>query len=183
MSEQNENVVNEVDDREIEALRKQMSADAEKLSNRDEDVAGYWKTDKLPADVIPRSVRLFDGHLDKSKFSALIIAEAVSPTVVEYTKEKIVYQKLCKKGDMIGIFYKAGMKAIAMCCGVRTIITDTGEKKDIGKGNPMQVFSVRSANGGTLIPITNDSRHKSASQKTPFDVKQADDMPANAPPF
>lgn len=167
-------VVSTVDMAEVERLKKQLAAEAEKLANRDEDVVGYWEPSQLPIHCIPRTVRLFDSSIDKSKFSALITAEALSPTVIENEKDGKTVQWLCKKGDMVGVWYKPGMRGIASTAGVPTVITETGEKKDVGKGNPMTVYSVR-ATGGTPLPITNDSRNKSAGMKTPFDVKQSDD--------
>jgi len=173
-SQANAPVVSNVDSAEVERLKKELAAQAEKLANRDEDVVGYWVPSELPIHCVPRTVRLFDSSIDKSKVSALIIVEALSPTVCENEKDGKAIRSLCKKGDMVGIWYKPGMRGIASCGGVPTIVTETGEKKDVGKGNPMTMYSVR-ATGGSPIPIANDSRNKSAGQKTPFDFRQSDD--------
>ena len=178
-------VVNQVDMAEVERLKKQLAAEGEKLANRNEDVVGYWVPSELPFHCIPRTVRLFDSSIDKSKFSALITAEALSPTVIESEKDDKTIRSLCKKGDMVGIWYKPGMRGIATTAGVPTVITETGEKKDVGKGNPMTMYSVR-ATGGSQLAIAADSRNKSAGVKTPFDVKQSDDPrgpAADAAPF
>lgn len=152
---------------DIEAIKKQIASQTEGMSERTEDVVGYWLPEACPINCIPRSVKLFDSGIDAGKPSVLIAAELLAPTVVQNSDKE---QLMAKKGEIVGIWYKPGMRGIRECGGVATYIEDTKKTKDVGKGNPMRIFSVKSKNGGKLIPVSDDTRVKSAGVKTPFDV-------------
>ncbi len=133
-----------------------------------DDVVGYWDPEECPIRCIPRTAKVFDGNIERTKPSVLILAELTMPCVLNLKKEvgESEAEKIIgKKGDMVGIWGKPGMRAIRNLCGVEVKITATGEK-DTGKPNPMKLFSVESATRGTQLLISDDSRDKSRAVKT-----------------
>lgn len=167
-----------IDQAQIDALKKKIADKAAKLPDRSDDLVGYWDPNQLPINCKPRDVKLFDSKLDPSKSSALITVLALEPTVCDPASKEKKDQFICKAGDLIGVWYKPGMRAIASCAGVECTITLTGELKPMKVGNDMKVYEVKAADGGTRIPITLDARDKSKPHMidgklrgaTPFDV-------------
>lgn len=155
---------------EIKKLKAQMAKRAEAMPTRSDDVAGYWLPDEMDILCVPINVKLFDSSIDKTKVSALISVTLKSPTVIENADKEDKVKRIGKEGEIVGIWYKPGMRAIRDCAGVETYISQTGEK-DTGKGNPMKVYTVK-AEGGERLPIVEDTRVHSSNQATPFDVKQ-----------
>lgn len=134
------------------------------------DIVGYWDFEKSAIRAIPRGVKMFDGQLDSTKVSCLIIAELTQPcpTYVkdEEDDENYIYT-VSPVGQMVGIWYKPGMRAIVNKAGVDVYIRQEGEK-DTGKPNPMKKFKVFAGPGGTKIPIIEDTREDSEDVLTVF---------------
>ncbi len=138
------------------------------------DVAGYWSEDE-PIHFIPRSVKLMDGNQMASRPSIIIVGELVEQTVLF---KKDVDPWMGSSGDVVGIWYKPGMKDIALSAGLKTWldkdldengIQRTVKMKKAGR-NPMKCYVVQSAPGKeTRIPIGEDTRKESRTAVTPFD--------------
>jgi hypothetical protein len=132
------------------------------------DIAGYWDSNRSSIRFIPRSVKIFDGQIDSTKVSSLVLGELTQPCQV-YTKTDAGSREysLVTAGQMIGIWYKPGMRAIIGKCGVDCYIRQEGEK-DTHKLNPMKLYTVVAGPGGSRIPIIEDSREDSQDVLTPF---------------
>lgn len=73
------------------------------------------------------------------------------------------------------------MKALANKAGVECYIKLYPAEKwiDTGKPNPMKTYDTRAAKGGKRIPVSEDTRDKSAGETTlftgPLDIRQPGD--------
>lgn len=173
---------------QLAQIKAQVAKAGEGLEDRKSDVVGYWVPEQAPIHCKPMHVKLFDGQIDAGKPSALVTVIALSPTVVSTSSDEDDSKKIgiCKKGDIIGIWMKPGMRDMLNTAGAETTIEYTGQKKVHKKPgmNPMKMFSVK-AKGGARLPIEEDRRDKSASVATMFDVKKpkgsaSPDMDADA---
>lgn len=150
------------------------------------DVVGYWNSDgEYPITGIPEEgVIAIDSGIDKSKPSLLMKWKATVPTIVA---DQDGAEDVCKAGDLVGVWYKPGMRDVRPLGGIEvTMSRNPGKDKDTGKGNPMKAFEVRASGTGRLLRITEDRRERSLSAATIFDVKQeapaAASIPRNATP-
>ena len=152
------------------------------------DVVGYWDSDgEIPITGVPEvGVIATDSGIDKTKPSMLMKWKVTIPTVVV---DKDSNENVCQPGDLVGVWYKPGMRDVRTLGGVEvTMFRNEAKDKDTGKGNPMKAFEVRGPRGATgqLLRITEDRRERSASAATIFDVKQdappSAAIPRNAPP-
>jgi hypothetical protein len=140
------------------------------------DIVGYWDWEKSAIRCIPRSVKMFDGQIEPHKVSILILAELTRPCQTyikadednedDGDEEGRVYTKT-GVGQMVGVWYKPGMRAIVMKGGVDCYIKQEGEKKT-GKPNPMKKFKVVAGPGGFKLPIIEDTREESEDVLTAF---------------
>ncbi len=143
-----------------------------------DDVKGYWDPEKSSIRCKPLSVKLFDGQefegQDGRRPSVLIIAEltAACPLKVKDDSNEWTYEK-GQKGDIVGIWYKPGMRPIRRLSGVECFIQESGER-DIGKGNPMKLYDVRSGTPekGKRLLVTDDSRDETREMYTDFTPHQ-----------
>lgn len=138
-----------------------------------EDVAGYWVPKDGPIHCIPRGVKLFDGNIEANKPAILIFADLVDALDVSRKADEGNDKETVRAeaGSRVGIWYKPGMKPIRNLAGVKVWMAFAGEK-EIGKPSPMQLFDVRSAGKGNPMPVTEDTRKKSARVVTDFDVRR-----------
>lgn len=152
------------------------------------DVVGYWNSDgEIPITGVPEvGVIATDSGIDKSKPSMLMKWKVTIPTVVV---DKDDNENVCQPGDLVGVWYKPGMRDVRTLGGVEvTMARNEAKDKDTGKGNPMKAFEVRGPRGvtGQLLRITEDRRERSAGAATVFDLKQeappSAAIPRNAPP-
>ena len=150
------------------------------------DVIGYWNSDgEIPLTGIPETgVVAIDSGIDKQKPSLLLKVKATLPTIVMDQDDN---ENVCKAGDLVGVWYKPGMRDVRTLGGVEvTIARNPAKDKDTGKGNPMKAFEIRASTTGQLLRITEDRREKSMAAPTIFDVKQAAPdsaaIPRNATP-
>jgi len=148
------------------------------------DITGFWDPQTGPIHMIPRSVRLFDSKVDATKVSALLYAELIDPCTVVAdlaTKETTI----AKKGDLVGVWLKPGMKALANLGGVPAYMYEDGVL-DTGKPNPMTVFKVMRKSRGAQLPVEADFRSRSKAAPLPVPVvlmAPADASADKAPPF
>jgi hypothetical protein len=139
-----------------------------------EDIFGFWdSTSGETIHMIPRFFRLFDSKLDPTKASTLLIAELVEPIRVENSKGETV---IADKGELVGVWTKAGMVAIKNLGGVDVYMYQKGEK-DTGKGNPMKLYKILSQAKGVKVPFSGDFRKRSLpAGHAPIDSAE-DDIP------
>jgi hypothetical protein len=134
------------------------------------DIVGYWNYNKSAIRCIPRSVKMFDGNLEKHKVSCLILAELTKPCpVFTVEDDKTHTYQVAPTGQMVGIWYKPGMRAVVNKAGVDCYIKRDSKKDKITKNvshlkkpNPMKGFLVMAGPGGIKIPIIEDTREESA---------------------
>lgn len=181
LSEQNREALrsSSITPEQLAALQQQAAQIASSgFEDRSSDLEGYWVPEAAPIHCKPEHVKLFDGQINETKPSALVSVLLLSPTVISKSNDEDDTNKkdivMCPAGKKVGIWLKPGMRDIANCCGVETIVQYTGTKKVHKKPgmNPMKLFSVKSKPGGTRLPIEEDRREKSAKTATLFDVKR-----------
>lgn len=156
-----------------------MTIDTSKYKKRGVDLKGFWNPDLGPIHCIPRAAKLFDGNIDETKPSTLLIVELVEPCEAVVAKSEDdpdeTEHVATQTGDQVGVWGKPGMAAIKTLCGVPVLIEyerdSKGQvvtKKMKKKGvNPMKCFNVLSeTNPNKLIPVIEDTRIKSAHLNT-----------------
>lgn len=137
------------------------------------DVVGYWTEDE-PLYFIPKSCKLMDGNIQKIKPSIVIVGELVERTILG-GKDQDPFEG--NAGDIVGVWYKPGMRGIETCAGLKTWLdldidpNGVQRTKDVGKGNPMNLYTVQTPTGAkkARLPIIEDVRDKSRQVATPFD--------------
>ncbi len=132
------------------------------LALQTDDVVGFWAPEESFIYGIPRGVKLFDSSIEPKRHSSLILFELLQPCKV-FTKETGDTPQDAKKGDMVGVWGKPGMRALntKRLQGVPVWMCYSGEK-EIGKPSPMQLFEIRSKGGGKVLEIVSDTRQRSA---------------------
>lgn len=158
----------------------------EGFERRTTDVTGFYDGESTLR-VIPIEVKAFDGNQDDSKPSCLIIAKlAQAANLRSKDNDGNEITVKAKTGDMVGIWYKPGMRDIVDCGGVEVFIRPGGEK-DVGKQQPMKVFEIytRGSQKGTPLLVTTDQRAESRDVNLPFklsaDAKAEDTTTDNVP--
>ena len=149
------------------------------------DVIGYWDSDgEIPiTGVAEVGVIAIDSTIDKTKPSMLLKIKATVPTIV---LDKDDNENICKVGDLVGVWFKPGMRDIRTLGGLEvTLSRNESKDKNVGKGNDMKAFDVFGPRGqtGQLLRIVEDRREKSINAKTVFDLKQEPTSARNAPPL
>lgn len=143
---------------------------------RTSDIVGTWHVDSGPVQFIPSHAVVGDGkRFDATKPSLLIFGKLTAPCKVvtkgddDADDEKSVID--AKKGDLIGVWAKPGMKEIANLCGTEVFLCRfPGGDIDTGKGEKMKAYRVASKEApNKLIPITADRRDKAVGNRTFLD--------------
>ena len=163
---------------QILALHRKSAAQKDVVTS---DVVGYWNSDgEIPLTGIPETgVVSIDSGIDKQKPSLLLKVKATLPTIVMDQDDT---ENVCKAGDLVGVWYKPGMRDVRTLGGIEvTISRNPSKDKDTGKGNPMKAFEIRASGNGRLLRITEDRREKSINAPTVFDLKQEPPPPAAIP--
>lgn len=157
-------------------LKKQGPAIPEGLRKHTGDVLGFHDLEEQgPIHGIPRGAKISDSKLDPKKPSSFVIFELLSPC--EYTEGTgdDAETKQAQKGDMVGVWTKGGMRPLRNLCGIETFMYHTGEKRLKGRPtaqSPMKTYDFHVGKGKPmLIPIIEDTREKSAGEKSMFDVR------------
>lgn len=137
-----------------------------------EDVSGYWDPDDGPIHCIPRGAKIFDGNIDKTKPSTLLLCELVGNQKMRLAKPdgapKDTKGDLVElpSGTIVGVWGKPGMKAIRNLADCKVFMYQEGEK-DTKKPNPMKLFKITfTGPGNKQIPVLEDTRDKSADVRT-----------------
>lgn len=140
---------------------------------KNSDPVGFWTEDE-PCHFVPRSAKLLDGTRVKERPSIMVIGELIEPTIVARKNEDPFE---ARTGDIIGVWYKPGMKDIAKLGNIKVwldkdVDEKTGEQKTTPtKNGPMKLYTVDGEPGkkGVLIPISEDTRVKAVNATTAFD--------------
>lgn len=99
-----------------------------------------------------------------------IIFELIDPAKVSTKDGDQEVELTASKGEMVGVWFKPGMKGLRTLAGCKVWMAFTGEK-NIGKPSPMKTYDIRSPDkGGSMIPILEDNREYSRSVKTVLDA-------------
>lgn len=140
---------------------------------RSEDVVGYYNHDSnKPIHFIPRYAKTFDSGIDSTKPSVLIFGELIDECELKASgndddEESVMGQP----GDIVGVWYKPGMRGLRSCAGAKVYMVAAGER-DVGKGHPMKLFDVTAERGkGTVLTILEDVRARSARADLPFPIR------------
>lgn len=140
--------------------------------NQSTDVVGYWDPEQASAiHFIPFGAKMFDSNLDKRKPSILILARLVDDTKLAMKNEGDESEPVQGTvGQIVGIWYKPGMRSVLSHGGHKVWMTEAGEK-DIGKPSPMKLYDVLSPDEPkpNSLPLLEDTRDKSRGVETPFD--------------
>ncbi len=140
------------------------------------DVLGFHDLEEQgPIHGIPRGAKISDSKLNAKKPSSFVIFELLDDC--EYTEGTgdESETKTAKKGDMVGVWTKGGMRGLRNLCDRKVFMFHTGEKKL--KGRPaaqsaMKTYDFHVSPGKPkLIPIIEDTREKSAGEKSMFDIR------------
>lgn len=138
------------------------------FKNQTQDIVGYWdeeKNDQL--NWIPRTVKLFDDNLDKSKPAILIIGELTAECGLKVKEDGDMEKTTGAAGDVIGVYYKPGMRSLMNLCDAKVCMWQEGER-NIGKPSPMKLYEIGSPGPNKKFVVIVDEREHSAHVKTPF---------------
>lgn len=163
---------------EILAMHRKKAESKEKVTS---DVVGYYNSDgEFPITGVPESgVIAIDSGIDKTKPSLLMKWKVTVPTEIADSDGNM---DICKAGDLVGVWYKPGMRDVRSLGGVEvTMSRDPKRDKDTGKGNPMKAFAIFATGVGRPLQITEDRREKSRGAQTVFDLVQAAPDPTRVP--
>lgn len=141
------------------------------------DVVGFHDLEEQgPIYGIPRGAKLSDSDLDKTKPSVFVIFELLQECEATEGSGDDAVTSVAKKGDMVGVWLKGGMRAIRSLCGLSVFMQHTGEKKLKGKPaaySAMKTYDFHVSEGkGNLIHIIEDNRKESAHVATILDPKK-----------
>lgn len=140
----------------------------EGFTKKSTDIVAYWDDKESGIQGICRYYKVFDSNMEKEKPSVLFIFQLTEPcsaytTDKDKPKEHFPYQS--KKGDLIGVWGKAGMKDLLGFGGVEVYMYQQGEKKT-KKPNPMKLYHVHSnVDAGKPIVCIEDTREQSKDKK------------------
>jgi hypothetical protein len=140
------------------------------------DVVGFYDEEvQDEIHFIPLEAVHQDSSLDERKVSTLIFGKLVDPCrLTESAKSGNVVQG--KVDDIVGVWYRPGMRDIRMLGGVPVFMYPDGIK-DTGKPNPMKKYSCNSVSKGKRIVIIEDRRDKSKGISTDFDAPDGGPAP------
>lgn len=132
------------------------------------DLVGYWDMER-PIHLIPLYITLSDSKIEPAKTSVLVHCRAVDDTKVLKDEETGEYVEV-RKNDLVGVWYKPGMKAIATCKDIPVYLFQDGEL-DTGKPNPMKVFKVGIKPGSRREPLPILADYRKTSKRNAIPVQ------------
>jgi len=139
---------------------------------------------------IPRAAKASDSQLDSRKPSMFVIFEALEDCKVTEGSGEDATEKVAKKGEMVGMWLKSGMRQIKKLGGLKVLIQFTGEKKLKNRPaahNPMKMyeFDIEQGKQGTEILVIEDNRKDSRDEDLPcgFGVGADPTTQAELPPL
>ena len=168
-------------DEKFAELAKKLDGDAHAgWTQVSDDLAGFWAPELCGIYCIPQSVRIFDGNIDKTKPSMLITVELHKSCIVV---DKEGNPSIAGPGELVGIWFKPGMKRIRDLAGQVVYMKEDGEK-DVGKGNPMKLYKIETKDKPVVkrVPVSDDTREKSKHAQTVFDPPAVATKEAGSPP-
>jgi hypothetical protein len=133
------------------------------------DLAGFWDPNQGPVHFIPKYAKAFDSKIEKLKPSVLIFGTSVGVNACMTKDQELVE---VEAGELIGVWYKPGLKGLGDLAGVSCFCYLTGKEIDTGKGFPMKEYDVGSAKEGGVLYVTEDNRDKSRHADLPFPIFQ-----------
>jgi hypothetical protein len=148
----------------------------EGLSKHTGDVLGFHDLEEQgPIHGIPRGAKISDSKLDPKKPSSFVIFELLSDCQYTEGTGDEAEEKTAKKGDMVGVWTKGGMRPLRNLANREVFMYYTGEKRLKGRPaaqSPMKTYDFHVGKGKPmLIPIIEDTREKSIGEKSMFEVK------------
>ena len=131
----------------------------------------------FPIHFVPMHVILADSQIEKQKPSALVFGRLIDPCEAirdgagegEYSKRQLIETK---RGDVIGIWFSAGMRDLAGLMGAKVYMQQLDEsqwKKIKGKPSKMKTFTVANSpdRPGAKLLVREDRRNESAGINAP----------------
>lgn len=130
------------------------------------DVVGFRDPEKQGALYgIPRAAKASDSKLDATKPSLFVIFELLEDCKVTEGSAEEAQEVMARKGDMVGVWVKGGMRSLRNMGGLKVLMQYTGEKKLKDRPSaqsPMKVYQFDTDRTiGTVIPIIEDNRKES----------------------
>lgn len=141
---------------------------------RTDDVKGFFNEEYGAIHFIPVEVKAMDSDQDPEKPSVLIFGRLYAPCMLDSKQGDDKVQVQGEEGDIVGVWYKPGMKALRNLGGEPTWMHLSGYK-DTGKRNPMALYVIQSAQLGTPLPLAEDLRRTSKAKPLPFQSLASDD--------
>lgn len=137
----------------------------------------------FPIHFVPSHVVLADSQIEKQKPSALVFGRLIDPCEAirdgagdgEVSKRALIPTK---RGDVIAIWFSAGMRDLAMLGGAKVFMVQEDEskwKKIKGKPSKMKTFELGHdpTRPGTKLQVREDRRNESAGvEAKPFAGKK-----------
>jgi hypothetical protein len=138
----------------------------EGLSRNSGDVVGFKDPEKQgPLYGIPRAMKASDSQLDASKPSIFVIFELLESTTVTEGSSEDAKEITAKKGDMVGLWVKGGMRPLRNFAGLNVLVQYGGEKKLKNRPagqDPMKIYHFDTNKPvGLPIPLIEDNRKES----------------------
>lgn len=142
------------------------------------DAVGFFDGDlQKPIHFVPMHVILADSQIEKNKPSALIFGRLIDPCAAirdgaaegEYSKRPLIETK---RGDVVGIWFSAGMRDLANYSGCKVFMVQDPEsnwKKIKGKPSKMKTYTIGKnpdRPDAKLVP-REDRRNESAGVNAP----------------
>lgn len=144
----------------------------EGLTKHSGDVVGFHDLEEQGHIYgIPRAAKASDSQLDSKKPSMFVIFELLEDCKVTTGSGDDAEELPAKKGEMVGVWLKGGMRQIRNLGGLPVLVQYTGEKKLKGKPaayNAMKTyqFDVGKGNGSPILVIE-DNRKDSRDEDLP----------------
>lgn len=149
------------------AISKAAMKTAEGFDEVSLDLVGFYdfKGAENTIFFVPIDVILMDSNIKKTQPAALIRARLVKPCKVKMAARAGGEIIQANKGDMIGIWYKPGMRNLATCAGAECQMYQEGST-DTSQPSEMLDFRIAKKHGqeGHKLPIVEDRRDKSANE-------------------
>lgn len=130
------------------------------------DVVGFKDLEKQGAIYgIPRACKVSDSKLQPDKPSIFVIFELLEDTKVYEGSAEEIQEITAKKGDMVGVWVKGGMRPLRKMGGLKVLMQYNGTRKLKGRPaaqDPMKVYDFQTDKmvGDTLL-IIEDNRKES----------------------
>lgn len=138
----------------------------EGLRKNSGDVIGFRDPETQGAIYgIPRAAKASDSKLDSTKPSVFVIFELLEDCKVTEGSADDAKEVQARKGDMVGVWVKGGMRSLRNMGGLKVLMQYTGEKKLKDRPaaqSPMKVYQFDTDRTvGSPIPIIEDNRKDS----------------------